>query len=209
VNHVNVKPVGGDLNGMFVDFDDVTRGYDHSRHMGYVLAGALMSVYEKTKAVEVDRIAYLETHLQVPSQMPKPEEMEEARYILKMSAEGKRDQLPYQGMMLTTMLADAGRKVRLEKGPETFPMNLHAVRIGKVAFLGIPGEPFTGIGMGIKEAPGWEMVCPTCLTDGSRGYFPMRDSYDEGGYEARSSNYGAGIAECLIEEGKRLLETLR
>jgi hypothetical protein len=37
----------------------------------------------------------------------------------------------------------------------------------------------------------------------------MRDSYDEGGYEARSSNYGAGIAECLIEEGKRLLETLR
>ncbi len=26
INHVNVHPKGGDLNGMFMDFDDVSRG---------------------------------------------------------------------------------------------------------------------------------------------------------------------------------------
>jgi len=41
------------------------------------------------------------------------------------------------------------------------------------------------------------------------GYFPMQEAYDEGGYEARSSNFKAGIAELIIDEGKKLLDTLR
>ena len=208
INHVNVKPVGGDLNGMFNDFDDVTRGYAHSRHMGNVVAGAIMSVYEKVEYIPVEEVKFVEKYVQIASNMPKPEEMEEARYILKMDAEGKRDELPYKGMMLTTMLADAGRKVRLEHGPEFFPLNLLGIKIGQVAFMGIPGEPFTGIGMGLKEADGWKMVCPTCLTNGCRGYFPMKDSYDEGGYEARSSSYKAGVAETIVDEGKKILDAL-
>lgn len=209
INHVNVKPVGGDLNGMFNDFDDVTRGYAHSRHMGNVVAGALMNVYEKVEFLPVDEIKFVEEIAKVASNMPTPEEMEEARYINEMHIAGKDSELPYKGMMLTTMVADAGRKVRLEHGPEFFPMNLTGIKIGDVAFIGIPGEPFTGVGMGLKESKGWKMVCPTCLTNGSRGYFPMRDSYDEGGYEARSSNYKAGVAETIIEAGQKLLDGLR
>lgn len=33
-------------------------------------------------------------------------------------------------------------------------------------------------------------------------------SYDEGGYEARSSNFKAGTAEQIIKEGKELIESL-
>ena len=209
INHVNVKPVGGDLNGMFNDFDDVTRGYAHSRHIGNVLAGALMSVYEKVEFLPVDEIKFVEKVINVASNMPKKEEMEEARYIQKMVDDGKREELPYKGMMLTTMIADAGRKIRLENGPEYFPLNLSAIKIGPVVFMGIPGEPFTGIGMGLKEAEGWKMVCPTCLTNGSRGYFPMEDSYAEGGYEAKTSEYKAGVAETIIEEGVKILNSLK
>ena len=107
------------------------------------------------------------------------------------------------------MVAEAGRMVRLEHGPETFPLSLSAFAIGPVAMLGIPGEPFNGVGLGIKEAKGWEMVMPCCLTNGSQGYFPMQDSYDEGGYEARSSRYKAGTAEQLVADGIALLESLR
>ncbi|MBE5753235.1 MAG: hypothetical protein E7343_04125 [Clostridiales bacterium] len=209
INHVNVKPVGGDLNGMFNDFDDVTRGYAHSRHIGNVLAGALMSVYEKVEFLPVDEIKFVEKVINVASNMPKKEEMEEARYIQKMVDDGKREDLPYKGMMLTTMIADAARKIRLENGPEYFPLNLSAIKIGPVAFMGIPGEPFTGVGMGLKEAEGWKMVCPTCLTNGSRGYFPMEDSYAEGGYEAKTSEYKAGVAETIIEEGVKILNSLK
>ena len=99
--------------------------------------------------------------------------------------------------------------VRLEHGPEFFPMLFSALAIGDVVFFGIPGEPFTGIGRGIKSSEGWKMICPTCLTNGSEGYFPMIDSYDEGGYEARSSNFKAGVAEKIIEEGKKILAEIR
>ena len=37
----------------------------------------------------------------------------------------------------------------------------------------------------------------------------MKDAYDEGGYEARSSKFKTGIAETLIEESVKLLDTLR
>ncbi len=208
INHVNVKPVGGDLNGMFNDFDDVTRGYAHSRHMGNVIAGAMMNVYEKVEFIPVSEVKSIEVVSSVASNMPKPEDMEKAYYIQKMVDEGRRDELPEKGMLLTTVIAEAGRMIRLEHGPKFFPMNLTAIKIGDVAFIGIPGEPFTGIGMGLKEAKGYKMVCPTCLTNGSRGYFPMKDSYDEGGYEARSSNYKAGVAETIIEEGLKILENL-
>ena len=37
----------------------------------------------------------------------------------------------------------------------------------------------------------------------------MQEAYDEGGYEARSSNFRAGVAEQLITEGTELLKALR
>jgi len=52
-------------------------------------------------------------------------------------------------------------------------------------------------------------VLPCCITNGYEGYFPMREAYDEGGYEARSSIYAAGVAERIIEAGLSLLAELR
>ena len=88
-------------------------------------------------------------------------------------------------------------------------MELSSVAIGPVALIGLPGEPFTGIGRGLKKAEGWELVLPCCLTNGNEGYFPMQDAYDEGGYESQSSFFKAGVAEYLIEEGLKVLNNLR
>ncbi len=209
INHVNVNAKDGDFNDTFHDFDDVDRGYGHARHMGNVMAGAVLQVFDKVNYREVDtlRCAYQITDL--PSNMPKSEDMPLAHKYNDLHKAGKDSEIPYKGMELTTVVAEAGRMVALEHGPASFPLGLSAVAIGPVALLGIPGEPFNGIGRGIKEAEGWEVVMPCCLTNGSEGYFPMQDSYDEGGYEARSSYYKAGTAELIIQEGKSLLNTLR
>ena len=37
----------------------------------------------------------------------------------------------------------------------------------------------------------------------------MRDAYVEGGYEARSSNFKEGVAERIIEEGRKILNKLK
>ena len=96
----------------------------------------------------------------------------------------------------------------LENGPESFPLRLSAIVLGDFAMLGIPGEPFNAVGRAIKEAEGFKMVSPCCLTNGSRGYFPTKDAYDEGGYEARSSRFKSGTAELIAKEAKALLEEM-
>ena len=140
--------------------------------------------------------------------MPEPEEMEEARYIHEMHLAGRDEELPYKGMMLTTQVAAAQRKLNLEHGPEFFEMKLSGLSVGEVALVGIPGEPFNGIGVGLKESSEFALVMPACLTNGDHGYFPMKDSFDEGGYEAGSSIFKAGVAELIVEEGLKLLEDL-
>lgn len=208
INHVNVWAKDGDFNDMFNDFDDVARGYGHARHMANVVAGAVMQVYDKVNYTDVANINYQIKTIRVPSNMPKPEDMPLAHKYNDLHKAGRDDEIPFKAMELTTVVAEAGRMVRLEHGPAEFPLYLSAVTIGNVALLGIPGEPFNGVGIGLKEAKDWTLVLPCCNTNAKEGYFPMQDAYDEGGYEARSSNYKAGTAELLVKEGKALLDTL-
>ena len=209
VNHVNVHPTKGDFNDMFNDFDGCSRGYGHAKHMANVVAGAIMQVYCKVNYVDVDRIDYIQKYVDIPSNKPDPKDLPLAHKYNDLHNAGKDDEIPFKAMMLTTVVAEAARMVRLENAPENFPMLFSAVAIGNVAMFGIPGEPFNGIGLGIKEAEGWDLVMPCCLTNGADGYFPMKDAYDEGGYEARSSNFKAGVAERIIQIGKDILAQLK
>ena len=209
VNHVNVHPTAGDFNDMFVDFDDVSRGYGHARHMGNVVAGAVLQVFDKVTYLDIDTLKALQKTIQISSNMPSPEQLPEARRIEELHQAGRDCDIPYEGMMLTTVVAEAERMLKLADGPEHFDMKLSGIAIGTIAMIGIPGEPFTGIGRALKQAPGWTLVLPTCLTNGSDGYFPMQDAYDEGGYEARSSPFKAGVAERIISEGTKLLAELQ
>lgn len=209
VNHVNVHPRGGYLNDMFMDFDDVARGYAHSKYMARVVTGGVLQAYDKVKYCDDVALKYYQKKIELASNMPTPEQMPEAHRINNLHIAGKDSELPYEGMMLTTVVAEAGRMVRLEHGPESFDMTVSGISFGPVAFVGFPGEPFTGIGRGVKESDDFELVMHTCLTNGSEGYFPMEDAYIEGGYEARSSRFKAGVAESLVKEGKSVLKELK
>ena len=205
VGHVNVFAKDGDLNGMFYDFDDVTRGYDHSIHMGRVVAASVLRTYGKVNWVDCDKIVTRQRVMATPSNMPKPEELPEARRINELHLTGRDAELPYEGMMLTTVVAEASRMIALEHGPEHINLTLTALRLGPIAIIGIPGEPFTGVGEALKRVEGFAAVLPASFANGYEGYFPMMSSYEEGGYEARSSVYRAGVAEKIISECTELL----
>ena len=206
VNHVNVFPKGGDLNNMFIDFDDVSRGYSHSIHMGRVVAGAVMQVYEKVNYIPVENLSYSYTAIDFKPNKGTPEELVTAHQIMDMHKAGRDDELPYKGMWLTTMLAKSNRMIMLENVPDILPMYFSAISLGKVAFYGIPGEPFSAIGSALKQTEGYELVIPCCLTNGYNGYFPTSDAYD--GYEGNNARWVVGTAEKIIEDGKTILKNL-
>lgn len=209
VNHVNTSPAPGQNNDLTMDFDDCMRGYGHARHMGMTVAGAVMQVYSKVAYVPADSLHAMKRMLVHPSNMPAPEDMPEAHRINDLHQAGKDAELPWEGMLLTTMVAEAERMVQLEHGPEKFDLCMGALTIGNVALVGIPGEPFTAIGRTLKAAPGWDLVLPLCCCNGYEGYFPTMDAYLEGGYEARSSIFKAGVAEAVAQTGLDMLDTIR
>ncbi|MGN1058952.1 MAG: hypothetical protein ACI4QW_00860 [Clostridia bacterium] len=209
VNHVNVKAKDGEMNDLANDFDDVARGYGHARHIGNVVAGAVMQVFDKVNYIDVDSIKIIEKTIKVPSNKAKAEDLPLAHKYNDLHKAGKDDEIPFKAMELTTVVAEAQRMVRLENGPDFFEMKMTGVAVGNLAFITIPGEGFTYIGRELKKAEGWALVLPCILSNGSQGYFPTQEAYDEGGYEARSSNFKAGVAEIFVEEGIKILGELR
>ena len=209
VGSTNVHPSGGDMNDTEISFDNEMKSPGMARFVGRALAGTVLQVYDKVTYADVDKLTALQKIVKIPSNMPKAEDMSLAHKYKDLHEAGKDDEIPFTAMELTTVVAEALRMCKLEHGPEYFDLSLTGIQIGPVALLGIPGEPFTDVGVGIKEAPDWDMILPCGLTNGYMGYFPMKSAYDEGGYESRTSEFKSGVAELLIKDAKELLRELR
>ena len=209
VNHVCTDPRPGEREGLHPDFDDVDRGYGHAQHMGRAVAAAALSVWGKCEPVAAGALRFGMHAISVPAQLPKAEELPKAREYDRLHREGRDAEIPFAGMELTTAVAEAGRMLLLENGPESFSLPLSAVTIGDaVAFVGIPGEPFTEIGRAVRAGSPFKMTFCTCLTNGSCGYFPVESAYAEGGYEARSSVFAATVADDIVRGACDLLRTV-
>lgn len=209
VGSTNVHPTAGDMNDTEISFDNEMKSPGMARFVGRALAGTVLQVYDKAAYVDVESIDCVCKTLKIPTNMPTAEQLPLAHKYKELHDAGRDDLIPYEAMELTTVVAEAIRMCELENGPEFIDLTLTGVRIGNVALVGIPGEPFTDVGVEIKKAEGWDLILPCALTGGYGGYFPMQSAFDEGGYEARTSRYKAGVAERIIAGGKELLDEMR
>jgi len=205
----NVWATDGMTNGLVLMPGNYLKGYCHTEYIGMVIAGAVLQVYSKANYRDVETLDFMEKEIFIPANKATPEELEQAYKIMELHNAGKDDEIPYTAMELVTVLGEASRMIKLKDMPDAFSIHLTGMRFGDVALLGIPGEPFGKIGVELKKAVGWELVLPSCCTNGHTGYFPMRECYEEGGYEARSSRFKPGVAEIIIDEGTALLAEMR
>lgn len=204
-NHIDVSrdPKGEDAKTFPVS------GYEHSRYMGQVIAAGALAVYGTAQPLEgPDKVGYCVEDLVVPANLPSAEEIEEAKKVVALHKAGRESELGEHGMGTTTLVAEAYRVVRLaEQGP-TINLHLSAVTVGNLAFAGAPGEPFTDIGRGVRDASPFPFTIFCCLVNGSEGYLPMYPAFAEGGYEARSSSFMPGVAEEIVAGQTRILRRL-
>ncbi|MBQ2696169.1 MAG: hypothetical protein IJF61_02580 [Clostridia bacterium] len=208
VGSTNVFPRDGDMNDTEISFDNEMKSPGMARFVGRAIAGTVLQVYDKVKYIDVNKISVLHKIAKIPSNMPKAEEMPLARRYMDLHKAGKENEIPFEAMELTTVVAEAERMCLLENGPEYFDMDFMGIKLGEVAIVGIPGEPFTEVGVGIKDTDGWGIIMPCALVNGSMGYFPMMSAYNEGGYEARSTRFKAGVGERIIENSKAVLDEM-
>ena len=185
------------------------RGYGHSRHMGRAIAGAVLQIFDKVAYTDEVRVLAEGRKLSCPSNRPKPEDIPKAKQINELHLSGRDELIPYVGMQLTTVVAEAERMVALENGPDEFELTLSALSIGPVALVGVPGEPFSQTGCEIKAASNYALTLTCCCVNGYANYFPLAKDYAEGGYEARSSLFRAGVAEAIRDECLGMLKALQ
>jgi neutral ceramidase len=100
-------------------------------------------------------------------------------------------------------------------GPEYVDLEIHAMRIGEIAFVGIPGELFVEIGLAIKASSPFAMTLVSGYTNGIYFYIPTAAAFAQGGYEVESyRNYRRACGptpeweQILVREAGDLLRTL-
>jgi neutral ceramidase len=96
--------------------------------------------------------------------------------------------------------------------PSTAPVKvqLQILRIGQVAIVAMPGEPFAEIGAAIKKASPFEVTLFCGYSSGVGGdYMPIAEEYKHGGYEVERTPYGTGAAEKIIREATALYSEVR
>ena len=209
VGSTNVHPLPGDMNDTEISFDNEMKSPGMARFIGRALAGSVLQIFDKVAYVDVDDIEIIAKEIKIPANVPTAEELATAKKYKELHDAGRDDLIPYKAMELTTVVAESLRMCRLENGPSHFNLEILGLKIGPIALIGIPGQPFTPAGVAIKDTPGWDVIVPCSLTNGNDGYFPMMDSYLEGGYEARTSSYKPGVSEAIVKCSKEILSDLK
>jgi hypothetical protein len=99
----------------------------------------------------------------------------------------------------------------LHTAQASYPYEIQAVRMGDVALVGWPGEPFVEAQLSLK----FQSPAPFLLTanecNDEAGYQPTRDAFERGGYETELSNWSAldmDTLEIATQETRRILKEL-
>ncbi len=82
-------------------------------------------------------------------------------------------------------------------------------RLGDTAFVGWGGEVFNEIGKQVKTGSPFGSTFVFTHCNGTAGYVPIREAYEQGGYEVQSSGFAAGAGEQLAEETLGMLRELK
>lgn len=209
VGSTHVFPTKSDMNDTEISFDNEMKSPGMARFVGRAIAGTVLQVYDKVEYNDVDGIKIVTEQFKVELNVPDKKDLPLAHKYAELHEQGRDDLIPYKAMELTTVVAEAMRMVALENSPKETEMTMTGLRLGNIALIGIPGEPFTEIGVKIKEKGGFDLVMPCALTGGYEGYFPSKEAYMEGGYEARTSRFKPSVYDAILSATDRTLNKLK
>jgi hypothetical protein len=189
------------------------------RYLSTLESGAPHAVYADEPIEEASGPSNLKVgsrtmRLPLRSDLPAAEEAEAeaeaaARRLNDMRVQGAaEDELQHQTMVArrASIRASVARGVAGETH-ETF--EAQAFVVGKeTALLAMPGEPFVEIGLEVKRRSPFARTLFSGYSNVGWAYIPVREAYEEGGYEVEFTPFAPEAAETVMQECVALLEEL-
>ena len=177
----------GDTN--HIDIRNPRHGYEASRTFGETLAAAVRGTWNDCEVVEAGSILAEVRLVKVPIRVPTAEELANTNGLTKVAM---------------------NRLAKLRDAPRELEIPVSCVSIDRaLVFCGLPCEPFTEIGREAKRNSSAKATFFTCLTNGSFGYLPTDDAYDEGAYETDSAIFAPGASRALLRALHDMMTNLK
>lgn len=191
----------GNINHIDVNNNAQKKGLDDSIRIGEALGAGALHALESADAIEVDALAFASRNVASRIRNVPESVVKEAERVLKDEPAKARD---FNGLYAPAAVVLGRTKDR------TQPAEIAAMRLGPLALAGMPGEIFVELARQVQHDSPFEPTRLIGLTNGSLGYIPHADAYQQGGYESgyRSARFepqnGHRWAEAAVELLRRL-----
>ena len=101
--------------------------------------------------------------------------------------------------------------VLIHRGPRVMPAEVQVMRIGDVALVALPGEPFVELGLEIKRRSPAPHTFVVGYANDWVGYLPTQVAWEQGGYEVSPGPWtplGPDAAPKVVEGAITMLQRL-
>ncbi|MCL4782816.1 MAG: neutral/alkaline non-lysosomal ceramidase N-terminal domain-containing protein [Bryobacterales bacterium] len=183
----------GNLNHIDVSSARQQRGNGEAARIGSVLAAAVLKALGELRPVADMPIRVSSREVALPLAPFDPAELAAARAVA--ATFGTEKPAPFLELVKATRMVSVA-----ERKGEPIRAEVQVLSIGRdVAFVALPGEIFTELGLAIKLASPFAWTSVISLANDSPGYIADRKGYAQGAYEPVSSRVASGSGEMLVE----------
>jgi hypothetical protein len=191
--------------------------YQECQRIGYILGVSALEAIKNQEVVSSDLIAVSKEMVPIKRITIANEQLEWAKAVMKKVEKEGMPPIQADGMPDAYY---AKEWLEMYKNQNVIDsLEVMVVRIGDVAFVGLPGEIFCEFGMDIKARSPFKNTIVMGLTNDYKAYFPTKVSYTQGpkgftpmitGYETTpgTSLYEIGAGEKLTESAINQLKKM-
>ena len=189
----------GNLNHVDVQWAGAQKGHTEAARLGTVLASHVFKAYTRLQSLEPQTLRVRSEMVKLPLPELKPGDVETARAIA--AGIGTTNAPKFLEQVSAFKVLDVAAR---EGKPQE--VEVQVIALGdNLAWVSLPGEIFVELGLEIKKKSPFRHTIIAELANGSIGYIPNKEAYDQGNYEPVSARCAKGSGELLVESALRLL----
>jgi neutral ceramidase len=189
----------GNLNHIDVSTARPQKGHGEAARIGSVLAAAVLKTLND--AAPAAGSSLQSASAIVPLDV-RPHDAAELEWARKAAATfGTPKAAPFIDLVRAFRVSDCAAR-----NGKPFDAEVQVITLGSdLAWVALPGEIFTELGLAIKLASPFRHTIIASLANDALGYIPHRKAFAEGAYEVVSARIAEGSGEKLAEKAIELL----
>jgi len=190
------------------DPEAYTKDHPHCMVYGKELAEKAMEIYHTIPSTRMTDLAIGQSFVRTRTKRGMMAQ-EEYERILALNDAGRKNEIDpdpkaaHYKLLLARSVRDMERRQI-----DWYDLPVTLIIFCGLAFVGIPGEPFNEVGKQLRATEKYPVINVCCQTNGSYGYMPTAEAFDQGAFEPNNTRLTKGVAEALTQAAQTLLDSI-